>query len=222
MMGLMGDFPIMLKVAGRRCVVVGGGEVAARRMQSLLDAGAMVTIIAPAWTMAIAEAAAASPDRVTCMDKSYEAGDLQRRHNDAALVIVATDDPKVNQQVQADARQIGVLVNRADDPEAGDFTVPAHAHHGPVTIAVHSGGVSASAAATIRRQMSAHLDPDWPRLLEAAAPHRQAIQQAFADVTQRRERLKQLTDEQAMRILKTQGIDALKALYAKLLTSCDA
>lgn len=210
----MSDFPIMLKIAGRKCVVIGGGEVAARRVRSLVEAGATVVVVAPDFSPQILSAT----DQVTRVARTYEPGELRRNHADAALVIVATDDAAVNANVQAEARALGILVNRADDPEAGDFTVPAHAHHGPVTLAVHSGGISAAAAGTMRRQLSAALDPDWPRLLTAASQHRATIQQRFADPAQRRERLRQLTDEKAMQTLKAQGIDALRAYHGKLTT----
>ena len=193
------DLPVMLKVAGLRCVVVGGGSVAARRAAALLDAGAQVTVIAP---QVIDELTRLN---VALQRREYETGDL----SGARLVVVATSDEPTNERIARDAAEVGVLINRADAPDTGDLTVPAHARHGPITLAVHTAGISASAAAAIRRQLSEALDPDWPRLLEAVAPYRRQLQQDVTDPTQRQQRLRRLTDEQAVNILKTQGIDAL-------------
>lgn len=208
---VMHDLPVMLKVRGRRCVVVGGGGVAARRARALRDAGAQVVVIAPQIAPELASLG------VTYLQRAYRPGDLAG----AWLAVAATDDPAVNQQVAREAAQSGVLINRADDPEAGDWTVPAHAHHGPVTLAVHTGGVSASAAAAIRRQLSAALDPDWPALLAAVAAYRDRIQRRFADPQDRQQRLRKLTDEQAMNILKSQGVDALRRYCESLAAGPD-
>lgn len=196
----MNDLPVMLRVRGRRCVVVGGGAVAVRRAAALRDAGAAVTVIAP-------EMHTDMPAEVERLDRAYQPGDLA----DALLVVIATDERAVNEQVAADAARLGVLTNRADAPDAGDFAVPAHAHHGPVTIAVHTGGVSAAAGGAIRRQLSEALGDDWPRLLTAAAPFRERIQAAVAHRATREAALKQLTDEQAMRVLRSGGVAALEA-----------
>ncbi len=193
--------PVMLCVRERRCVIIGGGPVAARRADALVDAGADVHLVAPELDPAIEGLP------ITVHRRTYEPGDL----DGALLVIVATDRKQINQRVADDARQRGVLVNRTDVPDDGDLVVPAHAHHGPVTLAVHTSGVSAAAASTIRRELSDRLDPDWPTLLEAVAPYRALIQQRFADAEQRRDRLRRLTDKAAMRILKDSGVDAVKA-----------
>lgn len=197
----MADLPIMLRVQGLRCVIVGGGSVAVRRAESLLAAGAKVTVIAPAVEAAIE----AMP--VKLEHRPYQKGDL----HGVRLVVIATDDPHVNEQIQREADHEGVLVNRADDAQAGDFSMPAHAHHGPVTLAVHTSGISAQASAAIRRELSKALDPDWQRLLEVVAPFREMIQKQYADPVQRRKCLRQLTDAAAMGMLKTQGEQALQA-----------
>ncbi|MFW6060327.1 MAG: precorrin-2 dehydrogenase/sirohydrochlorin ferrochelatase family protein [Phycisphaeraceae bacterium] len=196
----MANFPVMLKLTGRRCVIVGGGGVAHRRAAALLEAGAAVTVIAPA----VEDKLAALP--VSIERRAYRRGDL----DGARLVVIATDDPAVNRRVAEDAAAAGVLVNRTDDPDAGDVAVPAHGRHGAVTIAVDTAGISAAAAATIRRQLSEKLDPDWPRLLEAVAPYREQVRQRIADRAERQVRLRRLTDEQAMNILKAQGTEALR------------
>jgi len=196
----------MLDIQHKRCVIVGGGPVALRRARALLEAGGSVTVIAPG----IEPELSALP--INRLERPYRHGDL----DGAWLVIIASNDPQVNEAAARDAKQANVLVNRADDPEAGDFTVPAHAHHGPVTLAVHTGGVSAAAAATIRRELSDALDPDWPRLIGLASPFRSILQQRFPDVDRRQARLKQLADPHAMALLKERGEQALLEFFNEL------
>jgi siroheme synthase (precorrin-2 oxidase/ferrochelatase) len=109
-----------------------------------------------------------------------------------------------------------VLVNRADEPTEGDFTVPAHARHGPITLAVHTGGVSAGAGAAIRRELSAALDPAWPRLLELVAPFRSRIQDATPEPDVRQEKLQRLAGPETMKLLKEQGPEAVKRFCESL------
>lgn len=204
----------MLNIRGRLAVIVGGGAVAARRCASLLEAGAEVLVIAPD----IREELAALPIRVE--RRVYRTGDLAG----AVLVVIATDDPAVNDRIHADARAAGtVLVNRTDSPappDQGDITFPAHAHHGPITLAVHTGGISASAAATIRRQLSAALDPDWVTLLEAARPCRAEIQRRMPEGERRRAALRELTNNIAMSTLKDSGPDGLNRHMRAVIERC--
>jgi precorrin-2 dehydrogenase len=202
----MPPLPAMLNIQGKRCVIVGGGPVALRRARALLAAGAIVVVIAPKAESTLAELP------IEHHQRPYHRDDVAN----TTLVVVATDDPQVNEAVSSDARAAGALVNRADAPELSDFTVPAHTHHGPITLAVGTGGVSASAAAVIRRQLSDALDPDWTRLLAHAASYRTIIQQRFDDPEQRRERLIRLADTDAMAILKNQGDQALLDHYRGL------
>ena len=195
----MYDLPVMLKIEARRCVVVGGGRVACRRAASLLEAGAEVVVISPRVDSKLVEL------DVTIHQRGYESGDL----DGAFLVVVATNDPQVNSRVGLDAQAAGVLTNRADDPNQGDVVIPAHARHGPVTVAVSTGGVSAEAASTIRRYLSNALDPDWPRLLQIIAPYRTRAVNEVPDPLLRRQQLKRLASAEALDKLKMEGESGL-------------
>jgi precorrin-2 dehydrogenase/sirohydrochlorin ferrochelatase len=205
----MVDLPVMLRIEGKPCLIVGGGSVAQRRAAALLEAGGQVTVIAPR----VEAELAALPLRVE--RREYQAGDAQG----AFLVVVATDDQELNERIGRDARAAGALLNRADDPTAGDFTVPAHVRHGPITLAVHTGGISANAAAAIRRELSEHLDPAWPRLLDLVAPYRRRIQEAVSDPAVRRTKLQRLAGIESMKLLKEQGPDALVRFCESLLAT---
>ena len=196
----MADLPVMLRVAGRRCVVVGGGAVAHRRVKSLHEAGAVVSIIAPQVEEQLLDLAD------TVARRPYRSGDL----DGALLVVIATDDPAVNTEVAADARGGGVLVNQADDPSLGDVMIPAHAHHGPVTLAVHTRGISPTAAGAIRRELSEALDKDWLEILDVIAAFRGLIQSQIAEPKQRRQQIKRLSDDEAIGTFKQGGAEALR------------
>jgi precorrin-2 dehydrogenase/sirohydrochlorin ferrochelatase len=199
----MAYLPVMLQVAGRRCVVVGAGSAAQRRAASLLGAGAAVTVIAPRINRAFATVLRARG--ATLKQRRYHRGDLRG----ALLAVIATDDAKVNRAAAGEAGACGVLTNRADQPDDGDCIVPAHARRGPVTLAVYADGIAPAAAATIRRELLGALDPAWPALLETVAPFRAAIQSQFTDPAQRRRRLLAMTGAKARALFKAGGKPAL-------------
>ncbi len=224
----------MLKVRSRRCLIVGGGSVALRRAKGLLACGAIVTVVAPRVMeeiMALQQGevgGGCSDDESLDQSASFNAaGTLtvhQRRFDTSDLagqwlVVIATDDEKVNQAVHELAQKRGVLVNRADDPGQGDVQIPAHEQVGPITISVHTDGISAAAAAAIRDQLMQTLDPAWVVLLEVVRPYRQAIQSKFTVSAVRQAKLRLLTGEQAMMTLQEQGIPALRKYCDDLLAA---
>lgn len=191
----------MLRLRGQRCVVVGGGAVAARRAASLVACGAQVVVVAPAMDPKLDELL------IERAERGYEAGDL----DGAFLVVIATDNPAVNQRVADEAAEAGVLINRADNAGAGDLTVMAHDRRGPLTLAVDTGQTSAAAAKAIRAELLEALDDDWITLLTEARPWRAKIQSSVPDDSERARRLRQLADDTAMQTLKHQGVSALRA-----------
>ena len=142
---------INLHVADRLTIVVGGGPLAARRATTLLSAGARVQMVAPDFSTA---AAAIDHADLVRIERRYEAAELK----DAFLAIAATNDRDVNARVCADANAAGVLCSNASDPQSGDFTFPAAAHYGRVTIAVDTGGASPELAKKLLKQLGRHLD----------------------------------------------------------------
>ncbi|MEM9418881.1 MAG: bifunctional precorrin-2 dehydrogenase/sirohydrochlorin ferrochelatase [Planctomycetota bacterium] len=195
------SLPVMLRVQGQRCVVVGGGAVAARRAASLVAYGAEVVVVAPAMDPKLDELL------IERAERGYEAGDL----DGAFLVVIATDNAEVNQQVADDAAEAGVLINRTDDAGAGDLTVMAHERQGPLTVAVDTGNTSAAATKAIRAELLEALDDDWITLLTEARPWRARIQASVPEDAERAQRLRRLADDTAMQTLKQQGVSALRA-----------
>lgn len=168
----MAYFPAFLELAGRRCLVVGGGVVAERRLAGLLVAGAAVTVIAPALTPGLA--ALAAEGRFRHEPRAYRAGDVAGFD----LAFAATDTGDVNAALAAEARARGVWVNAADDPAHCDFILPALVRRGELTVAVSTGGTSPALARAVREELERYLTTEYVTLAEIAAEARRELRAA--------------------------------------------
>jgi precorrin-2 dehydrogenase / sirohydrochlorin ferrochelatase len=155
-------FPIYLEMTGRRCLVVGGGTVAERKIASLLEVAAEVTVISPDVTETIA--GWAKNNSIQLKARRYRPGDLA----DFELVFVATDDGELNAQVYEEGKSRAVWVNAADDPAHCDFILPSVLRRGELTVAVSSGGNSPALARTIREELELHFTAEYAMLTELA------------------------------------------------------
>lgn len=174
-----GYFPILLQVQGEPCLVVGGGRVAERRIASLLEAGARVTAVSPAFTEAVRQWA--DEGRLTAIERRYEPGDQEGMR----LVIAATDSAETNDAVCRLARKEGRLVNRAERPEQGDFIVPSVIRRGRLVVAISTQGASPAAAAAIRRQIESAIGDEYEEYLDFLHEFRLKVQELVKDTNQR-------------------------------------
>jgi precorrin-2 dehydrogenase / sirohydrochlorin ferrochelatase len=149
-------YPIFLDLSGRRCVVVGGGEVAGRKARKLLQARAEVVVIAPEVRPEL-ESVAAEVHR-----RPYEQGDLEG----AYLAFAATDAREVNAAVAEEAKGRGIPVNVADRPSVGDFALPSTLRRGRLQVAVSTGGASPTLAREIRGELEVLFGPEWAGVVE--------------------------------------------------------
>lgn len=152
-------YPVNLVLTGRRCLVVGGGSVAARKVKGLLAAGAVVHVVAPELSAEI-RALAERERRVTFDERPYQQADL----DGAWLVVAATGNPEVNAQVRADADAAHLWLNAADDPASCSFTLPAVTRQGPVMVAVSTSGQSPALASWLKGQVEAMIGPEFATL----------------------------------------------------------
>ncbi len=151
----MQTYPVFVLIAGKPCLVVGGGNVAARKVQDLLTAGARVTVVSPALTPALAALAAAGEIR-------HLQGDFQEEQVEGmALVIGATDDQEVNAKVSAAAQARSIWVNIVDQPDLCTFIVPAQVRRGELTLAISTGGASPALARKMREELELHFGPEY-------------------------------------------------------------
>lgn len=173
-------YPMMVDLTGKRCLVVGGGTVAERKVTLLLECGADVEVVSPATTARLGALAASGAMRVR--RRPVRPSDL----SDAFLVVVATDDPQVNREVAERVRTTGGLVNVADDPEACSFLVPSVLRRGDLTIAISTGGGSPALAKKLRQRLEQTIGPEYEAYLAALRLLRERARRAIADPQLRR------------------------------------
>ena len=170
------DFlPIFLKVKGKLCLVVGGGEVATRKAGVLLDAGARVRVVAPTIKPELAP-------RVESIVARFETQHL----DGVSLVIAATDDRGVNQQVSQHAQLRNIPVNVVDNPELCSFIMPSILDRSPLMVAFSSGGASPVLTRMLRAKLEALIPQGYSRLTAFSARFRDTIKARFTDSAERR------------------------------------
>ncbi len=175
------DFlPIFLDLKTRPVLVVGGGDVAARKVGLLRRAGADVKVVAPDLCVALKELA--DQEVINYFPKPYSIDDLDH----AVLVIAATNDEQVNQTVSADAKQRNIPVNVADAPALCDFILPSIIDRSPVMVAVSTGGASPTLGRLLRARLESLIPASYGRLASLTGRFREPVKQRFKRMSQRR------------------------------------
>jgi precorrin-2 dehydrogenase/sirohydrochlorin ferrochelatase len=179
-------FPIFLKLTGRPCVVIGAGEIAESKIDSLRAAEARITVIAPAASARIA--AMADAGEIVWHQREYAPGDLSGQF----LAVAATSNPAVNRAVFAEAEAAGILINAVDDPPFCDFYFPSVVRRGDLQIAISTAGASPALAQRLRKEIDALLPLDAGEWLAELGNLRREILQREPSNEARRELLHQL------------------------------
>lgn len=175
------DFlPVFLNVKNKACLVVGGGEVATRKVMLLLQAGAQVSVVSPALDNALNEYLARGA--IKHCAEHFQVGHL---HNQM-LAIAATNDRATNQLVSEAAQQRQIPVNVVDDPDLCTFIMPSIIDRSPLLIAVSSGGQSPVLARLLRAQLETMIPAAYARLAASAGKFRQHVKQHFTHPEKRR------------------------------------
>ncbi|HEV2310555.1 MAG TPA: bifunctional precorrin-2 dehydrogenase/sirohydrochlorin ferrochelatase [Acidimicrobiia bacterium] len=169
--GLLG-YPVNLLVAGRRCVVVGAGRVAARKIAGLLDAGAVVHVVAP--TLGDEVVAWRAAGRLTVDERPFRGEDL----DGAWLATAATPDADVNAAVYEAGEARRVFVNAADDPAHCSFTLMSVVRQGDLVVTIGTGGRSPALATYLKDHVASEMGPEWGTLLDLLAEEREAARAA--------------------------------------------
>lgn len=166
----MNYYPLFLNLKDKNCLVVGGGGVALRKVNNLLDYGASVKVISPTFCPGLKQLA--ETQKIRAILKQFEGSEI----DDSFLVIAATDNPKINRQVAAEARKLKTLVNVVDDARLSDFIFPALLSRGDLTIAVSSGGKSPALSRKVRDHLEQYLEKEYSALIEIVAEARAEVQ----------------------------------------------
>lgn len=140
-------YPIFLNIKDKKCVVIGGGNVAYRKIKTLSECGAKVSVISPEFSKSLLEFS--KKRSIQLIRRSYRRRDI----NGAKIVVAATGDKEVNRKISEDSKKAGAIVNVADDIELSDFIVPSFFRRGTITIAISTGGKSPYMAKKIREMI---------------------------------------------------------------------
>jgi uroporphyrin-III C-methyltransferase / precorrin-2 dehydrogenase / sirohydrochlorin ferrochelatase len=169
-------YPVFLKLAGLPVVVVGGGAVAAGKLAGLVEAGARVTVVAPAICDAIR-----ARSEVARIERGFAASDL-----DGARWVVAAATPEVNRAVAAAAAERGLFVNAVDDVASATAYLGAVVRRGPAMVALSTGGLAPALAGLLREALEALLPEDLERWIDIAAAARADWKRAGTPIAERR------------------------------------
>ncbi len=176
----MQHLPIFFDVKQQLCVIIGGGEVAMRKVSLLLRAEARVRVVAPELCQSVQRLADAG--KLEWVERGYLSSDL----DEAVLVVAATNDLSINREIAAAARALRIPVNVVDNPHDGNFIVPSIIDRSPVVAAVSTGGASPVLARLIRSRLESLIPAGYGRLAELASRFRDRVKEKITDPVQRR------------------------------------
>lgn len=185
-------YPIMLKLEGRKCVVIGGGSVAQRKAEGLMQAQADVILISPQSTPTLREWSDAG--RVRWVERQVEEKDL----DGAVLVFAATDQPHINRWIAEVCAQRAIPVNIADEGEAGDFLVPAVLRQGDLVLTASTSGAGPALASRIILELADRYGQEYNESIEILRAIRLIVKDEVADISERRELLKAAVTDEAL------------------------
>ena len=184
-------FPIVLKLQSRKCVVIGGGEIAASKLDALLAAGAQVLVIAPKAVASIQEQV--REQKLTWQEREFTARDVEG----AFLVVAATDSPAVNESIYRACTERGVLCNVVDDPDHCDFFYPAVVRRGPLQIAISTSGRSPALAHRLRVELEQQFGPEYEDWVEHLGRERRDVLARKLPPDDQRRLLEQIASREA-------------------------
>lgn len=207
----MSYYPVFLDLDKTRCLVIGGGTIAERKVEALLAAGGEVTLISPELTAALYDLKAAG--RLTVQQRSYQRGDLDT----VSLVIAATDDPTLQRRIAADAKQANILCNIVDQPALCSFIAPAVVQQGDLTIAVSTTGASPALAKKIRQDLAEQFGPEYAVALRLLRRVRERLRHEPRSAEDRRRLLTGLAESPLLDYLRDRQTDKLDSLLQQTL-----
>ncbi len=202
-------YPIFLNIQDKKCVVVGGGNVAWRKVCSLKEAGAKVVVVSPDFCPELEKEAGF--ERI---QQKYATGHLEG----AALVVAATDDGEVNKKVYCDAMESGILVNVVDKPEFCSFIVPASVMRGDLCISISTGGASPALARNIREYLERQFGEEYDEFTKLLSEMRRKMLSEIKDESIRRDILQRIAGLDMLEIVKEKGVMEAKKKILELVS----
>ncbi|MBO0719456.1 MAG: bifunctional precorrin-2 dehydrogenase/sirohydrochlorin ferrochelatase [Blastocatellia bacterium] len=204
-------YPIYLDLKDRAVLVVGGGEIAEGRTRQLVDAGARVRIVSPSLTPHLS--GLVSRGLIEHRARGFVKDDLK----DVYLVVGATDEQTVNEEVARWASELGLLYNVVDRPSLCNFITPALVTRGELQISISTGGGSPSLAQRVKREVAALIGEEYGELLRIAAEMRAEAKRRIPDFEKRRQVLHEFVESEAIDLIRQGRCEAARELARSLL-----
>ncbi|MCX5780100.1 MAG: bifunctional precorrin-2 dehydrogenase/sirohydrochlorin ferrochelatase [Firmicutes bacterium] len=173
-------YPIYLNLAGRNCLVVGGGKVAERKAATLLEYGAHIRLVSPSVTSSISDWAA--QNLIELRARMFKPEDLEG----VFLVFIATDDPEINNAITMLCQEKAILVNAVDDPPNCDFYVPSILRRNSLCVAISTEGKSPLLAAKLRRELEEYIPEEYGEWVEILGELRTQIKETDLNIGERK------------------------------------
>jgi precorrin-2 dehydrogenase/sirohydrochlorin ferrochelatase len=202
-------YPIFLDLRTQRCLVIGGGEVAERKVATLLQAEGHVTVISPALTPQLQSWA--QEQRITVHVRTYQPGDVRG----FSLVFAATDNEAWHRQIAVEAQEAGVLLNVVDRPALCSFIVPAIVAQGDLTLAISTSGASPALAKKLRQDLAQQFGPEYAQALTLLARVRETLGNARLTENERQRILTALVESPLLEYLRAGQIEQINALLQR-------
>jgi precorrin-2 dehydrogenase/sirohydrochlorin ferrochelatase len=204
-------YPILLKIEGRAVLVVGGGEVGARKVETLLRSGARVSVVSPELVPWLAERVREGV--VELVGSDYDECQLHGRF----LVIAATNDGELNSRIASDAERRNLLCNVVDVPREGNFIVPALMRRGALTLAISTDGQSPALARKIREELEDRYGEEYADLLHLLGAVRARLLSASKDSRLNKERFERLVRSPLVELVRRRDREGIEAMLRGVL-----
>lgn len=199
-------YPINLNIKNRPCLVVGGGAVGTRKVITLLDCGARVTVVSPDPTTQLKNLAAEGS--IQLKERPYQSDDVKKMF----LIIGATNDERLNRQISTDAEHLSILCNIADRPEICNFILPAIVRRGDLTFAISTSGQSPALAKKLRLELETQFGKEYADFLRLMGAIREKLLSQAHEPEAHKPLFNELIDRDLIGLIKannTKGINAL-------------
>ena len=204
-------YPVYLNIQHRRCLVVGGGSVSARKVKTLLECGAKVTVVSLDYTDELRSLYRKGV--ITIRQKPYQSDDLQGMF----LVIGATNDGRLNSRISSEARSCNVLCNIVDCPEMCDFILPSVVNRGDLIIAISTSGKSPAFAKKLRKDLEKKFGEEYATFLRLMGEIRKKLLSTGHAPEAHKHRFNQMIDMGLIEMIRDHRTDEINRLLQKIL-----
>lgn len=205
-------YPICLNLEGKKCLVIGGGLVSERKVSTLLEYGAQVTVVSPEVTGSIREWGQEGLVQISL--RTFQADDLEG----VFLAFIATNDSQLNGRIAADCSQKGILMNVADDPERCGFFVPATLRRDALSLSISTEGKSPAFARRLRKELEEVITPAHGEFVELLGRIRDELQVLESDIGRRKQILEALVYSDILDLIQAGEKERVKEIVRQCMS----